>query len=86
MLGGKFADFNKIETLDDEECAQLYRDYCEQNKLSHTGKTHITSDETKQKIGLANKNKYQNYKTIHNEEGVEKRVPQQDLPFYLDGG
>ena len=86
MLGGQFTNLQSIETLNDEECLELYKNYNELNRKSHLGTTHITSDETKRKIGLANKDKYRNYKSIYNDEGEERRVPDSELQFYLDGG
>lgn len=86
MLGGKFSSINSIETLDNEECLNLYKDYIEGNRQAHLGKTHTTSDETKRKIGLANSGKYQNYVTVHDKEGNERRIPKNELVYYLDDG
>jgi hypothetical protein len=86
MLGGNFTDLAQIEFLDDTECLELYQKYNELNRDAHTGTTHEVSDETKRKISLANKDKYHDYKSVHNDKGEERRVPESELPFYLDGG
>lgn len=86
MVGGKFSDLSKIETLDDEECLALYKNYVEGNRQAHIGKSHETSQETKNKISAANKGKYHDYKAIHDEKGNEKRVSESELPHYLESG
>jgi len=86
MLGGQFSSLKDIEHLDDDECLQLYKNYNKLNRSSHLGTTHETSDETKRKIGLSNKDKYHDYKSIHNDAGEEKRVPESELQFYLNEG
>lgn len=86
MLGGKFTDLSTIESLNDNDCIALYKDYIEGNRQAHLGKTHKASDETKIKIGNANRGKYHNYKYIHNDAGDEKRIPENELQDYLENG
>ena len=86
MLGGKFTDLSAIELLNDNDCIALYKDYIEGNRQAHLGKTHKASDETKIKIGNANRGKYHNYKYIHNDAGDEKRIPENELQDYLENG
>ena len=86
MLGGNFTALEHIEHLNADECLQLYKKYCEHNRRAHLGKTHSTSEETRKKIGDANRNKYQRYVAIYNEAGIEKRIPVEELQRYVDEG
>lgn len=86
MLSGKFTDFKIIENLNDAECLKLYQEYIELNRKTHSGKTHVTSTETKLKIGNSNKGKCKDYKRLHNSEGVEISISESELPHYLNNG
>ena len=86
MLGRKYEELLKYENLNDQELAQMYEKYSRYNSLFHTGKTHSTSEETKKKIGEANRGKYKDYISIHNSLDEELRIPQSDLNYYLSDG
>ena len=62
MIGGKFENLHDLDLddLTELEIQDLYKKYNQGNRDVHLGKTHITSQETKDKISNSNKGKYIN--------------------------
>ena len=85
MIGRKGKHLDLIPEIDVKKVQKLYEEYQEHNSKKHQGKTHITSEETKQKISRKNKNKYHDYISLHKDD-VEIRIPKNLLDDYLIQG
>ena len=85
MLDGRYSNLQNIVNIDENECIRLYGEIQKYNSLSHQGKRQPLSEETKNKIGLANKSKYNGLKTM-NKDNKEIRVKPEEIDYYLEQG
>ena len=85
MLNGRYSNLQNIVNIDEGECIRLYEEIQKYNSLSHQGKRNPLSEETKNKIGLANKYKYKGFKTM-NKDNKEIRVKPEEIDYYLEQG
>lgn len=85
MLDGRYSNLQNIVNIDEDECIRLYEELQKYNSLSHQGKRRPLSEETKNKIGSANKYKYNGLKTM-NKDNKEIRVKPEEIDYYLEQG
>lgn len=80
MVGKKPVDPTNFEEYND-----LYNEYQLHNRNTHLGRTHNTSEITRNKIGQANKGKYLGHIHIY-KDSIEKHIPKDQLQNYLNDG
>lgn len=85
MLDGSYSNIRSIINMDESKCIELYKELQEYNSASHKGKRKPLREETKLKIGRANKNRYTGFKTM-NKDNKEIRVKEEEIDYYLDQG
>ena len=85
MLDGRYSNLKSITDINENECIKLYEEIQKYNSQIHKGKRRPLSEETKSKIGKANKYKYNDLKTM-NKDNKEIRVKPEEVDYYLDQG